>query len=104
VTKFPPLLRQSRLAGAPTMGGSAMTIISAPTGREGFTSPKRALLSAGLKRVIEVSPACQLACLAAIAALTCETSSARDNEAAKTIEAARRKATAIRVFLMAHVL
>jgi hypothetical protein len=53
---------------------------------------------------MEFSPACQLACFAAIAALTCETSSARDNEAAKTIEAARRKATAIRVFLMGHIL
>jgi hypothetical protein len=81
-----------------------MTIISAPTGREGFTSPNRALLSAGFNWVMDVSPACQLACFAAIAALTCETSSARDNEAAKTIEAARRKATAIRVFLMGRVL
>jgi len=47
VTKFPLLFRQSRLGGAPTMGGSAMTIISAPMGMSGFFSPRRALRSAG---------------------------------------------------------
>ena len=78
--------------------------LGADTGREVLTSPKRALLSSGLNRVMDVSPACHWACFAAMAALTCETSSAWDNGNGEGQEGCEEERKPIRVFLMGHVL
>jgi hypothetical protein len=61
VTKFPPLLRQSKLAGAPTMGAASMLRRGSFPVRTGGVNPSRLWRSSGESRVMEVSPACHFA-------------------------------------------
>jgi len=61
VTKFPPLLRQSKLAGAPTRGAASRLSRGSFPVSTGGTNPNRFLCSSGDSRVMEVSPACHFA-------------------------------------------